>query len=682
MPTVKYDDFTEGLDLNEASNISRRSLAKAQNVFYDSDERLSSRRGIKNWKNPIPDTINVVHNMNSHTANGTWTASGDANTVATDSTNKKYDSSSVSFNITVTGTSATLSNTGLSHVDLSSNKETGYFEFWVNIPSVTNFASVSIRIGNTLSSDDYLATLTQDANGNNLSDGWNRLKINWSSMTTTGTPDGIIEEISITFNYSASYSNQAGCKIDGVIWYGGTYNKGVHTIYEATFSDGSINTIAACGTNIFYLDGDDFVLIASGFTDSLKFGITDYKDVFYLTNGTDNYHDIDLSRMSGTGSIAIGYGGVPKGKYIMVVANVAYLTGITGSPKVYYTNTAPANLQSFANNEDIIDDSGFQEITGQSPLPNDAIAVFKENSATYLDIVSSPVNIRPLDYEGGCVSGHTIQRVNNDVYFLAKNGLFGLSQRQGATGTFKGNPLSKKIQPLIKVMTNYGKSNGFFDEITHHYYLNIDTSNNGDPDTTMVLNTSMKTMPWTEYTNIGAHQMMRHKNSDETTNLIYANVYSGQIREFETGFDDNGVEIPVKVWTKEDDYGEPTLFKEAREVDISGFLSQTAEIEATDNIDGEDNSTDIIDGDVFDTGGSSVTIGSSPVGVNPLTGEPITGDTIELNLFNVRKNIYQAGFRFQIKLESNVANSMWILSKIRHQVEALPLDFFPNDSYI
>jgi len=164
--------------------------------------------------------------------------------------------------------------------------------------------------------------------------------------------------------------------------------------------------------------------------------------------------------------------------------------------------------------------------------------------------------------------------------------------------------------------------------------------------------------------------------------IIYANAFSGQVREIENNFDDNGTEINAKVWTKENDFGDPTLYKVVNECDISGFLSDTAIIEATDELDGENNATDLINGTSFDVSAtSSLPLGVSPIGTYPLTGEA-TGDDLQLNLYNVRKNIYQSCFRVQIKLESSSLYSAWILSKIQFQIDALPSAFFPNSDYI
>lgn len=267
------------------------------------------------------------------------------------------------------------------------------------------------------------------------------------------------------------------------------------------------------------------------------------------------------------------------------------------------------------------------------------------------------------------------------MFFLAEDASYSLTQRQGTVGTFGSSSLSDKIQPRINTGSDLTTANALRGKhvMPNHYYLNLDTTKSGAPNTLMVLN--VKLQAWTEYTNVAANHMIEYEDADGVWHIIYANVFSGQVREIEKNFDDNGAEINVKVWTKENDFGDPTLYKEVRECDISGFLSQTAEINATDELDGENNATDIIDGDNFTTSTVSIPLGVAPLGVSPLTGSPTLED-ISLNLFNVRKNIYQSCFRVQIKLESNTLYSQWILSKMQFQIEALSTDFFPNSDYI
>lgn len=676
------DNFTGGWNMQEPTTIKDNELALADNCFYGADNKLTSRRGIQNIYNPVPDSLVVVHDMETFNGNGTWTAGNDANTVITDVVNKKYLNGSVSSTITVVGTSGKIENTGMATVNLTSEKATGYFTMWVYLPVITNFSNIGLRLGNTLDTKDYSSSVSVSADGDAFKIGWNFLKFNWSDMIATGGPDGNIEEIRITFNYAVGFAGGAGFKVDGIIWNSPTTIKGPTSGYEVKLTDGTILTLTFCNTSLFRLVGTYWSLIKTGFTADSKFSFINFKNVVYYSNGVDDYHDFDVSREAAAGTITINYPAAPKAKYLMVVGVTAYALGIKDSlNQLKYTNAAPTDLQGYPNDEFIWDDRSREVATGMVGLPSDAIAIFLENSAYYVDTVTNPVTIRPIDYDGGCQSFRTIQRVGNDAFFLAEDAVYSLNQRQGTQGTFGSSSLSDKILPIIQTGSDLSTSNGFRGKrvMPNHYYLNIDDSNSGFPTTCLVYN--IRLQAWTRYTNIAANQMIEHEDSDGNFHILIFSVFSGQIKEIERGFDDNGIQIPVRIHTKEMDFDDPTLFKVVNECDISGFASDTAEIDVTDQLDGDIDSTDTILGSDYNLSGSSFTFGVDPLGIYPLTGEP-TEEAIVLNLFNVRKDIYQSAYRIQIKLESDSLFSAFVLSKIQLHIDPLPIDFFPNDSYI
>jgi len=684
-----FSDFTGGLNQNEPTTIKDNELAKAQNVFFDNDNRLTTRKGIADKFEPIPDTVTVIADMNAFDGDGTWVGSGDAGNVTTDTTVKKYDAGSVNFDITVTGTAAIMTNTTITAVDLTAVQEEGYFTAWVYLPSIADFTSVTLTLGDTLDTDDYELAVTTQANGDAFEVGWNLLKWTWSSMTSDGSPTGSIDEIRLTFTYEATFVSDEDFRIDGIFWNSGTTNTAVDSIYHVKLDNDTRVTLASCGGNVFILENDnDWVLLADGYTSGEKFSFLNYKNIIYFSNGTDNFSWYEPDNESSAGSVVTEDADCPKAKYLMMVANTAYACGISGSlNELQYTAALPANLANavWSGSEYIYDDDSREIITGMSKLPSDAIAVYLERSSYYVDTVPATTVIRPLDYDGGCISWRTIRRVGNDTFFLAEDALYSLSQRESTTGTFGAQTLSDNVFPTIQSVENFSSANAFRGKRVQpeHYYLNLDTTGNGEPDTCLVLN--VKLQAWTEYQNVNANQMIEYEDEDGEWHIIYANAFSGQVRELETGFDDNGIEIAVKVWTKENDFGEPTLYKEIRECDVSGFISEAATIDITDEIDGENNTTSRILGTSFAsdvTAGTSLPLGVAPIGTHPLTGDIEVEETVVLSPFNVRANIYQPGYKIQIKAESDTIGSQWVLSKVQFQVESLTTDYFPNDSYI
>lgn len=684
MPQIKLPEFTGGLNLNEASTIEDNELAKAQNVFYDAGDRLTTRRGITNFATPIPDAFEVIHNMDTFNGNGTWIGDDDAVNVATDADDKKEGSGSVSFDITVATSPndyASLENTSLSAVDLSSVSQTGAFQMWVYIPDVTNFTGVRLFIGDDLTTNYYRLLVVNDSGGNPLANGWNHVSFDWAAMAVVGAPTDNMSAVSVRFNYAAGYTDQTDARVDNIVWVSGTSTVGATSLYHTRTIDGQRWTLAAAGEGIYLLDEttNSWTLIASGYTAGENFTFATYKDRIYFTNGVDDYSYFNPANFTTAGEIVTKDGSVPKGKYLIVLSDIGYLANAPGDRSiVFYSNANPPDLTSFPNSEPINIDDG-NEITGLTNLGAIPI-VAKENAIYSLNVLPTPVEIKKIDYSNGCTSHRTIQEVENDRYFLSDNGVFSLSQRQALEGSYRSDPLSRKIQPLIDASRNLDVANAFYWDKLNHYYINLDTTNNGIPDKCMVFN--IKAKAWTEYTNIAARDMIEYEDANGEFHLIYADAFTGQIKEMETGFNDNGIEINVAIHTKEYDFDEPTLIKEYREIDINGFMSEAAEINETSEIDAEDVSSAIWNSDVATITSQFITLGTSPLGINPLTGSPIIGEGIPLYLFNVRIPVYIAGNRIQIKLDSSVEDAAWVLSKILIVSEETPFDFFPNDNIL
>lgn len=196
----------------------------------------------------------AIASFDSLTADGgTWaadTSTSDATNVTADSVEYKQGSGSINFDITVSqsvNNRATISST-ITSQNLTSYENLGAFVFWVYLPAVTNFSSITLYWGSSASAY-WSATATTDVNGNAFVAGWNRIAILWSAATATSTPDvTAVDYMRFDFNYTASYGNVTDVRIDDMqlvrpetltfyytSWYVGTNSGGTAiTAYSAT----------------------------------------------------------------------------------------------------------------------------------------------------------------------------------------------------------------------------------------------------------------------------------------------------------------------------------------------------------------------------------------------------------------------------------------------------------------
>lgn len=144
-----------------------------------------------------------VHNCASLTANGTWTASGDATNLTIDTVTYKTSTGSLNFDVSA-GTSLVLTNSTITALNLSTLQNKSHFVMWVYLPTTTDFTSVALRWGSD-SSNYWEKTETVPAANQSLVAGWNRFAFRWADATETSSPDAsAIDYLRVAITYGSS----------------------------------------------------------------------------------------------------------------------------------------------------------------------------------------------------------------------------------------------------------------------------------------------------------------------------------------------------------------------------------------------------------------------------------------------------------------------------------------------
>lgn len=157
----------------------------------------------------VADKSVVISELDALTSGGgTWSAFGDADTLAADTDDFIKGNGSLKFNISSAGgTTAGIQNTTLNTFDLTDYLGgNGAVFVWHKINSPTNLTNIILRIG-TSSSHYYTKTITTQSDGTAFVAGWNLLRFNLSSLTTVGTPTNT------TCNYAAIYMTKTAGKV-------------------------------------------------------------------------------------------------------------------------------------------------------------------------------------------------------------------------------------------------------------------------------------------------------------------------------------------------------------------------------------------------------------------------------------------------------------------------------------
>lgn len=265
--TAAIASLLEGADLRRAeqdqhiSATHKSSREMAENIAngfpefsWSIERRDSDAFLVVNLKSKYkPLQVSSLESLTSD--GGTWAVdatNSDATNLTVDTVEYKQGAGSLNFDITAAqsgNNKATVQNTSLNAINLSTYEDLGSWIFWVYIPDNTYTSSLTLYWGSSTTAY-WSATVTTDVNGNALANGWNRIAVIWSNATKTSTPvSSAITFIRFDINYGASQPDDTDYRIDDLTmvrpeplkffytsWYVGTDTTGAtqRTAFAAT----------------------------------------------------------------------------------------------------------------------------------------------------------------------------------------------------------------------------------------------------------------------------------------------------------------------------------------------------------------------------------------------------------------------------------------------------------------
>lgn len=140
-------------------------------------------------------------------SNASWAAFGNADTLATDLYNFIKGSGSLSFNLTTGGTTSGIVLTTVNVFDLTQYKSNASVFTWAYLTTASNVTNIKLRLGNSASAY-YEMTATTPNDGTSFVNGWNLIRFDFNTKTTTGVPTDT------TCNYAALFLTKASGTVD------------------------------------------------------------------------------------------------------------------------------------------------------------------------------------------------------------------------------------------------------------------------------------------------------------------------------------------------------------------------------------------------------------------------------------------------------------------------------------
>jgi hypothetical protein len=324
------------------------------------------------------------------------------------------------------------------------------------------------------------------------------------------------------------------------------------------------------------------------FTAATDTAFTQARLKIFIWNGTDGGAYYDGSTVTRPGTmpkasfsvyyqgyhIAAGVVGQPNRLYVSNASDATDFTVATGGtqPQPDSTNDAENGITNvpgatvFAGTPSVAEARVFDirkndgdKITGLA-IFQDVLIIFKERSIFQLTFDSSGLGtVTPITYATGCVSHNSIKNVENDVYFLSREGIRVLGNEPQYFTAIRTNVLSIRIQPTIDSINklNYARSNAsYFD---NKYILAIPT---GSRSIDRCITYDRRFQAHCVWKSFNAQAMVKYIDTSNAEFLYFLDDGGTQVYQRAPGtYSDNGAAIEAYVLSKAQDLGNPDLTK-------------------------------------------------------------------------------------------------------------------------
>jgi len=282
--------------------------------------------------------------------------------------------------------------------------------------------------------------------------------------------------------------------------------------------------------------------------------------------------------------------GGPIAKYVKRFQDRLIFAGIDGEPSRVLISGRVPNHEKFdlANGGNYIDiepDAGDDIV--QIEAFTDRIVVLKERSIWQITLTTEQIGnffvtvptLKLVTGSIGCIAPASVVSVDNDIFFLSRNGVRSLGYQQGFfADALRTNEISIKIRPVFNNLTTMQKQNAVAVYFDTKYIIAFPGK-----DETYVFDRERIAWlgPWGLDSTV--FEVFYDDNNDE--HLLFAPEGAVSVDEFKPSFtDDKGTAIDTILKTRNEDFGDWSLFKNIRNIftqlrNVTGTVSVTIKLE-------------------------------------------------------------------------------------------------------
>jgi len=373
-------------------------------------------------------------------------------------------------------------------------------------------------------------------------------------------------------------------------------------------------------------------------------------------------------------------GGI-KAKYIVRFQDRLVYAGVDGEPStVVISGKAPnheKNDVSFGGNFIRIEPDAGDDVTGLAVF-KEKIIVFKERSIwqvalTELNVgnfvITQPVATL-LTGSVGCIAPRSITNVENDIFFLSRNGVYSVGNESGFFDVLRSNEISSRVRPFFDGLTTAEKQNACGVYKGFKYILSVP----GKGQTIVMDRERLAWMgPW--FFDANVYEVFFDSSNDEV--LVFGNDDDTNAIEVDDRFiNDNGTAINTILRTKKEDFGDWMRFKNIKLV-FTQFREVTGDVSVDVRL--QERSGNVITAKSFNVSPRSGSAGwGSGQWADAQWGDSEeAGGASDINEIYRWMSLNKAGrnIQFTVKTDNNIDN--YQLLGLRAKATPMGLGFLP-----
>lgn len=282
--------------------------------------------------------------------------------------------------------------------------------------------------------------------------------------------------------------------------------------------------------------------------------------------------------------------GGPIAKYVKRFQDRLVFAGIDGEPSRVLISGRVPNHEKFdlANGGNYIDiepDAGDDIV--QIETFTDRILVFKERSIWEVKLTTEQIGnffvtvptLKLVTGSYGCIAPASVVPVDNDVFFLSRSGVRSLGYQQGyLADVLRTAEISVKIRPVFSSLTTMQKQNAVATYFDNKYIIAF-------PGKDEIYIFDRERIAWLGPWSLDSTVFETFYDNDNDEHLLFASEGGVSVDEFKESYvDDKGTAIDTILKTRNEDFGDWTLFKNIRNIftqlrNVTGTVSVTIKLE-------------------------------------------------------------------------------------------------------